>query len=69
MAVVVAAWARHAIWWQVYPLGFLGAEPESAPVSAPRPRLRMLAAWIDYLVELGANGLALGPVFSSGTHG
>jgi cyclomaltodextrinase len=69
MAVVVAAWARHAIWWQVYPLGFLGAEPESAQVSAPRPRLRTLAAWIDYLVELGANGLALGPVFSSGTHG
>jgi cyclomaltodextrinase / maltogenic alpha-amylase / neopullulanase len=69
MAVVVAAWVRHAIWWQVYPLGFLGAEPESASVSAPRPRLRTLAAWIDYLVELGANGLALGPVFASSTHG
>ena len=69
MAVVVAAWVRHAIWWQVYPLGFLGAESASASVSAPRPRLRTLAAWIDYLVELGANGLALGPVFASGTHG
>jgi cyclomaltodextrinase / maltogenic alpha-amylase / neopullulanase len=69
MAVVVAAWVRHAIWWQVYPLGFLGAESTSASVSVPRPRLRMLEAWVDYLVELGANGLALGPVFTSGTHG
>jgi cyclomaltodextrinase len=60
MAPWVAAWHGTAIWWQVYPLGFLGAEPESASVSAPRPRLRTLAAWIDYLVELGANGLAFG---------
>jgi len=28
-----------------------------------------LESWLDYLLELGANGLALGPVFSSSTHG
>ena len=60
-------WVRHAIWWQVYPLGFTGAWP-------PRDdhddhRLRRLIAWLDYAVELGASGLALGPVFAAETHG
>jgi len=67
-------WIEHAIWWQVYPLGFVGAEPalsssppiESQPV---RHRLGRLQEWLDYAVELGASGLALGPVFASQTHG
>jgi cyclomaltodextrinase len=33
------------------------------------PRLRQLEAWLPHLVELGCNGLALGPVFESQTHG
>ena len=33
------------------------------------PRLRQLEAWLPHLVELGCNGLALGPVFASETHG
>jgi glycosidase len=33
------------------------------------PRLAMLAGWLDHLVGLGCNGLALGPVFASETHG
>ena len=28
-------WIRHAIWWQVYPLGFVGAFPSAQP---PGPR-------------------------------
>ncbi len=63
-----ADWSRHLIWWQVYPLGFLGAPPTSAS-GPPRRRLRDLTAWLDHLVGLGANGLALGPVFASETHG
>lgn len=62
-------WARHAIWWQVYPLGFVGA-PIREPASQPPVRtLRSLTGWLDYLVELGCNGLLLGPVFASSTHG
>jgi cyclomaltodextrinase len=34
-----------------------------------RHRLPQLLDWLDYLLDLGANGLALGPVFASGTHG
>ncbi len=64
---MAADWARHAIWWHVYPLGFLGAE--GAGVAETTPRLRGLVPWLDDLLELGANGLALGPVFASETHG
>jgi cyclomaltodextrinase / maltogenic alpha-amylase / neopullulanase len=60
-------WVRHAIWWHVYPLGFLGAEATATPVTTPR--LAGLHAWLDYLLGMGANGLALGPVFASQTHG
>lgn len=52
-----------ALWWQVYPLGFTGADAE------PGHRLRRITAWLDYLVETGWNGLALGPIFASSTHG
>jgi glycosidase len=63
-------WADHAIWWQVYPLGFLGAEASALPPDAPPvPRLRALEPWLDYLIELGCNGFALGPIFASETHG
>ncbi|MEE6287156.1 alpha-amylase family protein [Georgenia sp. MJ173] len=63
-------WVRHAMWWHVYPLGFLGAEPAALPDGAPpEPRLRRLVDWLDYLLDLGLNGLALGPVFAAETHG
>ncbi|GGI07099.1 alpha-amylase family protein [Egicoccus halophilus] len=66
----MSSWSDHAIWWHVYPLGFTGAEREALPADAsPLPRLRNLEPWLDYLLELGANGLALGPVFASETHG
>ena len=63
-------WIDHAVWWQVYPLGFVGAEPRALHRRRRRPhRLRRMRAWLDYLVDLGCNGLALGPVFASETHG
>jgi cyclomaltodextrinase / maltogenic alpha-amylase / neopullulanase len=61
-------WVQHAIWWHVYPLGFLGAEPQAVD-GPPVPRLRGLVDWLDYARDLGASGLALGPVFASQTHG
>lgn len=70
-------WPDHAIWWHAYPLGFTGAEgasggsggAEGEAVREPRPRLGRLTGWLDHLVGLGCNGLALGPVFASETHG
>jgi cyclomaltodextrinase len=61
-------WFEHAIWWQVYPLGFTGAPARSGGEAAVH-RLCRLEAWLDYAVELGVSGLLLGPVFASHTHG
>ncbi|GEP08056.1 alpha-amylase family protein [Methylobacterium oxalidis] len=63
------AWIEHAVWWQVFPLGFVGAEPEAAPGAPIAHRLSHLHAWLDYAVELGISGLALGPIFAASTHG
>ena len=54
----------------MYPLGFTGAERAALHADAPvRHRLPHLSAWLDYAVELGCNGLLLGPVFAAETHG
>jgi cyclomaltodextrinase len=63
-------WVEHVVWWQAHPLTFLGAERTALAAGAGTvPRLRRFEPWLDYLVELGCNGLALGPIFASGTHG
>ena len=63
------SWVRHAIWWHVYPLGFVGAFPADTPPGPDEHRLHRLVDWLDHAVELGTSGLALGPVFASRTHG
>ena len=67
----LAAWVEHGIWWHVYPLGATGApiRPAGPADGAPAPRLESLVVWLDYLVDLGASGLALGPIFEASTHG
>ena len=63
-------WVRHVLWWQVYPLGATGAETAALPPTAgPVPRLKEVHGWLPHLLSLGCNGLALGPVFESSTHG
>ncbi|WP_336921910.1 alpha-amylase family glycosyl hydrolase [Aquipuribacter sp. SD81] len=61
------------MWWQVYPLGFTGAPAEADPDGTADAdvvhRLPRVAAWLDHAVSLGLNGLALGPVFASQSHG
>jgi cyclomaltodextrinase / maltogenic alpha-amylase / neopullulanase len=63
------SWVRHAIWWHVYPLGFTGAEQTRDTGAPVHHRLGHLQSWLDYAVELGVSGLALGPIFASETHG
>jgi cyclomaltodextrinase len=66
----MTGWVEHVVWWHDHPLTFLGAERDALPPGAPAvARLRRFEPWLDYLVELGCNGLALGPIFASGTHG
>jgi glycosidase len=61
------AWADSVIWWHCYPLRFVDAEREA--IDHVEHRLWRLTNWLDYVVELGANGLLLAPVFASRTHG
>jgi glycosidase len=65
----VTHWAETAIFWHVYPLGFVGAPQTATDAGAAAPRLQQLSNWLDYLLDLGANGLLLGPVFAAETHG
>ena len=66
---MTSAWVSHAIWWQVYPLGFVGAFPADQPPGPEEHRLRRLVGWFDHAIELGASGIALGPIFAARTHG
>jgi cyclomaltodextrinase / maltogenic alpha-amylase / neopullulanase len=61
-------WVHYAIWWQVYPLGFTGADPTGADRRLAH-RLPRVADYLDYAVRLGASGIALGPIFESASHG
>jgi cyclomaltodextrinase / maltogenic alpha-amylase / neopullulanase len=65
----VPSWVERAIWWQVYPLGFVGAEREASACPRATHRLGHLVAWLDYAVNLGVSGVLLGPIFASTTHG
>ncbi|SRX95168.1 cyclomaltodextrinase [Actinoplanes friuliensis DSM 7358] [Mycobacterium shimoidei] len=62
-------WVEHVIWWQVYPLGFVGAFPADPAPGPAEHRLRRIVDWLDHAVALGASGIALGPIFASRTHG
>ena len=65
------SWPEHVMWWHVYPLGFVGApiRDGEGPDAEIVHRLGRLDPWLDHVIELGLNGLLLGPVFASETHG
>ena len=65
----VSNWIEHAVWWHVYPLGFVGAEREGGGRAGVAHRLGHLVQWLDYAAELGVSGILLGPIFASSTHG
>ena len=64
-------WVSSVIWWHCYPLRFVGAETraDELPEGQVEHRLGRLVGWLDYLIDLGANGLMLAPVFASTSHG
>ena len=61
------AW-RDVQWWQVYPLGALGADTTGRREFEGQP-LSALIPWLYHARDLGCNGLALGPIFAAELHG
>lgn len=57
------------IWWQIYPLGAVGAPIRNRRPDDAAHRLTKLIPWMDYALQLGCNGLLLGPIFESSAHG
>lgn len=64
-------WTSNAVWWHVYPLGFVGANirPDSLLQRRCDRGLDALIPWLGRVKELGFTGLLLGPIFQSETHG
>lgn len=60
-------WTDTVIWWHCYPLGFVNAPRQRS--EQIEHRLPKLVNWLDYVIELGANGLLLAPIFASSSHG
>lgn len=63
----LATWTDHAIFWHAYPLGLTGAPIREQHTHGHR--LQELTGLLDHVVQLGANGLLLGPIFASASHG
>ncbi len=64
------AWSDTAIWYAIYPLGFTDAPSvHSVDETQTVPRLRRIIGWLDHIIALGCNGILLGPIFSSASHG
>ena len=59
----------NTLWWQVFPLGACGAPIRIRSGDDSAHRLPRLIPWLDHVVDLGCNGLLLGPIFESVSHG
>ncbi|MGF1505688.1 MAG: alpha-amylase family glycosyl hydrolase [Anaerolineae bacterium] len=65
----VPEWARSAIIYHIYPLGFLDAPQRNPGYGAPVHRLRGVHKWLDHIAGLGVTTIQFGPVFESHSHG
>ena len=60
---------ESAVFYQIYPLGLLGAEMDNNYDSAYISRLPKLESWLQHLCRLGVNAIYLCPIFESSHHG
>lgn len=69
MSTQAPAWAYESFFYHIYPLGMCGAPLHNFHTSAITPRLNRLYAWLPHLKRMGVNGLYLGPLWESMSHG
>lgn len=60
-------WAYESVFYQIYPLGFVGAPFENDGVQ--RHGILKVIDWIPHIRKLGCNAIYFSPVFESDTHG
>jgi len=65
----VPNWARDAVLYHIYPLGFLDAPPHNDRSQPPVPRLADLRRWYDHISGLNVTAILFGPLFESTSHG
>jgi cyclomaltodextrinase len=65
----VPDWAQQALFYHIYPLGFLDAPAQNDLKSEPVPRLADLRQWYDHLMQMGITTIYFGPLFESLSHG
>lgn len=61
-------WFDESVFYQIYPLGFCGAERRN-DFGAVRRRLHKISEEIPHLKELGVRAVIFNPLFESETHG
>ncbi|MBC6996943.1 alpha-amylase family glycosyl hydrolase [Cytophaga sp. FL35] len=59
----------NRIFYQIYPLGLLGAPERNSFDFQPTSKISKLKPWLDHMLDLGCDALYLGPVFESVSHG
>lgn len=65
---VTTMWFDESVFYQIYPLGFCGAEKEN-DYGETRHRLYLIEQEIPRLQELGVTAVLLNPIFESERHG
>ena len=60
-------WAFETVFYQIYPLGMVGAPYENDGILAHR--ILQIRDWIPHLKKLGIGAVYFSPVFESDTHG
>ena len=62
------SWYNEAIFYHIYPLGMTGA-PFDNPYGEPVNRMQDIEKWIPHIKNIGCNGIYIGPLFESKSHG
>lgn len=65
----MSKWFETTAFYHIYPLGLCGAPAENPRDGSVTHRLRDLYAWLDHIAQLGCEGIYIGPLFESSSHG
>lgn len=62
-------WAEESVFYQIYPMGFVGAPFENTGEAVQGAPIAKVKDWIPHMKKLGVNAIYFSPVFESDTHG